>query len=273
MLAASASLPSRSVSRVSLASRRSAPSPACAIPSISAVWRRRTQCGPRRPGGRQRRRLERLDVRPHLTGPVRSLQEVRQEGVIIQKWDTSCGAAALATVLTYSLKDPVSEREVAGHVEDDGAAQGQIPRRLLAARHEALRRAARLQGEGYRDLTLELAAIERPHRPHRAAWLPAFRRGARVRQRGRMKLADPGFGNRTMSVGLSPPPGRAASASWWSMKRLLISPFDRCGLWPSRRHCHRADGGTVEEGARGQERRDRSTEPASARAGRCRRSQ
>jgi hypothetical protein len=45
--------------------------------------------------------------------PVRSLREIRQEGVIIQQWDTSCGAAALATVLTYSLHDPVSEREVA----------------------------------------------------------------------------------------------------------------------------------------------------------------
>jgi predicted double-glycine peptidase len=44
---------------------------------------------------------------------VRFLQEIRQEGVIIQKWDTSCGEAALATVLTYSLNEPVSEREVA----------------------------------------------------------------------------------------------------------------------------------------------------------------
>jgi hypothetical protein len=43
-----------------------------------------------------------------FAGPVRSLQEIRQEGVVIQKWDTSCGAAALATVLTYSLQDPVS---------------------------------------------------------------------------------------------------------------------------------------------------------------------
>src|SRR5262245_8063371 len=45
--------------------------------------------------------------------PVRSLQEIREEGVIIQKWDTSCGAAALATVLTYSLHESVTEREVA----------------------------------------------------------------------------------------------------------------------------------------------------------------
>ena len=48
-----------------------------------------------------------------VAGPIRSLQEIRHEGVVIQKWDTSCGAAALATVLTYSLNDPVSEREVA----------------------------------------------------------------------------------------------------------------------------------------------------------------
>src|SRR5688500_11553424 len=45
--------------------------------------------------------------------PVRSLLEMRQEGVVVQQWDTSCGAAALATVFTYSFKDPVSERSVA----------------------------------------------------------------------------------------------------------------------------------------------------------------
>jgi predicted double-glycine peptidase len=42
-----------------------------------------------------------------------SLKEIREAGVVIQKWDTSCGAAAMATVLTYHFNDPVSEREVA----------------------------------------------------------------------------------------------------------------------------------------------------------------
>src|SRR5262245_22971123 len=45
--------------------------------------------------------------------PVRSLLEYRQEGVVIQQWDISCGAAALATVLTYGHRFPVSEEEVA----------------------------------------------------------------------------------------------------------------------------------------------------------------
>src|SRR4051812_6202207 len=47
------------------------------------------------------------------SGPVRSLLEQRFESVIQQKWDISCGAAALATLLTFQLGDRVSEREVA----------------------------------------------------------------------------------------------------------------------------------------------------------------
>ena len=44
--------------------------------------------------------------------PVRSLLEIREEGVIVQKWETSCAAAALATVLTFSHNDPVTEKAV-----------------------------------------------------------------------------------------------------------------------------------------------------------------
>jgi predicted double-glycine peptidase len=44
---------------------------------------------------------------------VRSLAEIRHAGVVIQKWDTSCGAAALATLLTYDFNDPVPERTIA----------------------------------------------------------------------------------------------------------------------------------------------------------------
>jgi predicted double-glycine peptidase len=49
----------------------------------------------------------------HARSPVRSLAEIRQQNVVMQKWDLSCGAAALATLLTYDLGDPVSERSVA----------------------------------------------------------------------------------------------------------------------------------------------------------------
>jgi predicted double-glycine peptidase len=45
-------------------------------------------------------------------GPVRSLLEMRTQGVILQKADLSCGAAALATLLNFQFGDHVTERQV-----------------------------------------------------------------------------------------------------------------------------------------------------------------
>lgn len=45
--------------------------------------------------------------------PVRSLLEYRNENLIRQQWDNSCAAAALATLLTYDIGRPVTERQVA----------------------------------------------------------------------------------------------------------------------------------------------------------------
>lgn len=45
--------------------------------------------------------------------PVSSLKEMREQGVVMQEWDISCGAAALATALTYGFYDPVSEEVIA----------------------------------------------------------------------------------------------------------------------------------------------------------------
>src|SRR5579864_5299289 len=45
--------------------------------------------------------------------PVQSVLEIRHDGVMIQKWDLSCGAAALATVISYQFGEPVTEKEIA----------------------------------------------------------------------------------------------------------------------------------------------------------------
>lgn len=45
--------------------------------------------------------------------PIRSLLEMRHENVVIQKWDLSCGAAALTTLLRYQHGEDVTEKEVA----------------------------------------------------------------------------------------------------------------------------------------------------------------
>lgn len=44
--------------------------------------------------------------------PLRSVKDLRDSNVIKQRFDFSCGAAALATVLRYGLGDSVTERDV-----------------------------------------------------------------------------------------------------------------------------------------------------------------
>lgn len=44
---------------------------------------------------------------------VKSLLEIRREHVVVQKWDLSCGAAALSTLLTYQFGDITPEKEIA----------------------------------------------------------------------------------------------------------------------------------------------------------------
>jgi hypothetical protein len=133
--------------------------------------------------------------------PVRSLLEIRHERVVIQQWDVSCGAAALATVLTYSLFDPVSEREVA-----QGMLRGTEPLRVKVRGGFSLldlKRFAEGRGfsaEGYRDLSVEeLLQFESPIVPltlHGYAHFVVVR-GLRD---GEIALADPAFGNRTLSM-------------------------------------------------------------------------
>lgn len=45
--------------------------------------------------------------------PVRSLSEIRHHNVVLQQWDLSCAAAAVATILRYQHGIAVTERSVA----------------------------------------------------------------------------------------------------------------------------------------------------------------
>jgi predicted double-glycine peptidase len=133
--------------------------------------------------------------------PVRSLLEIRREGVVVQQWDTSCGAAALATVLTYSFRDPVSERTVA-----QAMLRRTDPLRVKVRGGFSLldmKRFAESRGysaAGFRSASVEeLLAMESPIVPIDEFGDPHFVvvRGLRD---GKLDIADPGFGNRTMSL-------------------------------------------------------------------------
>ena len=154
-----------------------------------------------------------------MAGPVRSLQELRHEGVVIQKWDTSCGAAALATVLTYSLDDPVSERDVARgmlRMTEPLKVKHRGGFSLLDMKHFAELRGYR--GKGYRHLTLDdLLELTSPIVPIDQYGYPHFVVVRGLDRKGRVSIADPGFGNRTMSV-------RDFSVAWQDGIGFVIIP-------------------------------------------------
>jgi predicted double-glycine peptidase len=137
----------------------------------------------------------------HGRKAVRSLQEIRQDGVVRQKWDLSCGSAALSTLLTFDLRDPVTESEIIMYVlrrADPVRIRDRQGFSLLDLKRFVVSRGHVADGYGRLDMPhlLRLAPAIVPTLIGGENHFVVFR-GA---QEGRVILADPGFGNRTMTV-------------------------------------------------------------------------
>ncbi len=133
--------------------------------------------------------------------PFRSLVELRGEQVVRQNWDLSCGAAAVATLITYQLSHPIGEREVATamlHRTSPHLVRARLGFSLLDLKVYAATQG--LGAAGFGQMTLADLDAMAP------AIVPIRRHGFRhyVVYRGRrgdrVLLADPAFGNRTLSV-------------------------------------------------------------------------
>jgi uncharacterized protein len=134
---------------------------------------------------------------------VKSLLEIRHDKVVVQQWDLSCGAAALATILNHQYDDPVSEREIAEglisreeYLTNPELVQAQQGFSLLDLKRFVDQRG--YQGIGYGELEfqdlVDMAPIVVPVNLSGYPHFVVFR-GARG---NRVLLADPGFGNRTI---------------------------------------------------------------------------
>jgi uncharacterized protein len=138
------------------------------------------------------------------TGPlfkIESLKERRERAVVMQRWETSCAAAALATVLTYGFQDPVSERYAAAKMlekTDPAKVRARGGFSLLDMKRFVEERgytADAYQHLSFEDLKLFRGAIV-PINPH------GYNHYVVVNgvTRDRVLLADPAFGNLTMTV-------------------------------------------------------------------------
>lgn len=139
-----------------------------------------------------------------VSASVESLQEQRQHNVILQQWELSCAAAALATVLRYQHGVPVTERSVALGMIDrpEYLANPELVRlrqgfSLLDMKRFTDRMGYTGQGLGqmiYDDL-LQRAPVIVPINTHGYPHFVVFR-GATPSS---VLLADPAFGNVTLT--------------------------------------------------------------------------
>jgi predicted double-glycine peptidase len=133
---------------------------------------------------------------------IRSMQEIRTEGVVKQRWDVSCGAAALSTVLTYDFKDSTPETSIVVwllHRLDAKRVRARGGFSLLDLKHFAEARG--YHAEGFSGVSIKELAQEKTSVivPIRARGLDHFIVVKDI-ESGRVLIADPAFGNRTMRV-------------------------------------------------------------------------
>lgn len=133
---------------------------------------------------------------------IRTLKEIRGEGVTRQRWDMSCGAAALSTVLTYDFRDPTPETAIVVwilHRVDAVRVRSRGGFSLLDLKHFAEARGYR--AEGYSGMTMEDLVAEKTSviTPIRAKGVDHFVVVKGIVD-GHVVLADPAFGNMTMRI-------------------------------------------------------------------------
>lgn len=137
--------------------------------------------------------------------PVKSLIELRRKNVVMQEFDLSCGAAALAILLRYQHGDLVGEREIAiglmareEYVENPQLVQIREGFSLLDLKRYVETRGYKGLGFGRMSVPnlLERAPVMVPINTHGYNHFVVFR----GMLNDRVLLADPSWGNRTMTV-------------------------------------------------------------------------
>ena len=135
--------------------------------------------------------------------PIRTLKDLRDDGVVRQRWDMSCGAAALSTILTYDFNDNTPEAAIVVwilHRVNPVRVRSRGGFSLLDLKHFAQARG--YTAEGFSGMSLQDLAAQKSSviTPIRFKGFDHF-----VVVKGivgdRVILADPGFGNVTMRTG------------------------------------------------------------------------
>ena len=142
-----------------------------------------------------------LIVQADTTKNFRSLKEIRERGVVMQRWESSCAAAAVATVLTYGFSDPVSERFAAAlMLEKTSPEKVKMLGGFSLLDLKTFVEDRGYQGNAYKHLGFaDLRIFHAPIVPISQQGFDHYVVFNGVRD-DRVLLADPAFGNREVSI-------------------------------------------------------------------------
>ncbi len=135
--------------------------------------------------------------------PMKSFKALRDENMIRQAYDYSCGAAALATFMTYGLGDQVTEEEILREVANTLSKDEQATRKKKGLSLLDLQKLAQARGYNAQGFRLAPNVLPKLSGPVLVFITPqdyehfAILRGVRGT---RAYLADPSFGNVRMPL-------------------------------------------------------------------------
>lgn len=136
----------------------------------------------------------------YVTKKVVSLREARYDNVIPQKYDLSCGAAALATILNYFFEDRVDEVDIIKHILEYGNTQeiqekgfSLLDLKKYAIEHGYLADGYRVDFTKLRQLKIPVIILFNSGSYSHFVVLKGI-------ARGNAYIADPAYGNRSMAL-------------------------------------------------------------------------
>ncbi|CAD5369826.1 Peptidase C39 domain-containing protein [Rubrivivax sp. A210] len=135
--------------------------------------------------------------------PLRSVRDQRDDGLVRQAFDYSCGSAALATLLTFALDDPVDEAWVLKAVLEPLAQDQQALLKKDGLSLLDLQRVAESRGHRAQGFRIGVDGLSRVSRPLIVFIKPGgYRHFAVLKgvRNGRAYLADPSLGNVRMPL-------------------------------------------------------------------------
>jgi len=138
-----------------------------------------------------------------LNTPTRSMKDLRDQNVVKQRYDFSCGSAALATLLQYGFGETVTERQILLGLFNNLSNEEKLIRQKTGFSLLDLQRVAQARGynaQGFRLAPEQLSLLGGPvivFIEPRGYKHFAVLRGVRD---GRVYLADPSRGNIRMPV-------------------------------------------------------------------------